>query len=141
LCIKTGNICWWNGPYKPGDWNNEMIFMDAMAKYLQGAERCKIDHGCHGSAPATVKCPGGLLADPDLAVKKMSRRVISQQETVNEHFKNWGVLNTPYHHNIFKHQAVFGAIVCLTQLSLQAYPLFTVEYNDSSSHVRIPSEL
>jgi hypothetical protein len=32
LCIKTGNICWWNGPYKSGDWNDEMIFKDALAK-------------------------------------------------------------------------------------------------------------
>jgi len=22
LCIKTGEICWWNGPYELGDWND-----------------------------------------------------------------------------------------------------------------------
>jgi hypothetical protein len=32
LCIKTGNNCWWNGPYKPIDWNNKMILKDALAK-------------------------------------------------------------------------------------------------------------
>jgi hypothetical protein len=32
--------------------------------------------------------------------------------------------------NIFAHQAVFGAIVALTQLSLRANPLFSVEYYD-----------
>jgi hypothetical protein len=77
-----------------------------------------------------VKCPSGLLADPDPAVKAMLARVRSQQETVNGWFKNLGILNTPYLHNIFKHQTVFGAIVCLTQLSLQANPLFSIECND-----------
>ena len=77
-----------------------------------------------------VKCPGGLLADPDPAVKDMAQRVRCREETLNERFKNGGILNTPYRHNIFKHQAVFGAIVCLTQLSLRANPLFQVEYND-----------
>ncbi len=137
LCIKTGNICWWNGPYKPGDWNDEMIFKDELVKNLEGAEQCKTDCGYRGSAPAKVECPGDLLADQDLAVKKTLQRVRSQQETINEWFKNWGILNTPYRHNIFKHQAVFGAIVCLTQLLLQANPLFTVEYYDKSSRVRI----
>jgi hypothetical protein len=78
-----------------------------------------------------VKCPGGLLADPNPAVMAILARVRSQQETVKKQFKNWGILSTPYHrHNIFKHQTVFGAIVSLTQLLLQANPLFSVEYND-----------
>jgi hypothetical protein len=130
LCMKAGNICWWNGPYEPGDWNDEMIFKDVLAKNLEFAERCEMDRGYGGSAPAKVKCPDGLLADLDDGVKAMSARVRSRQETVKERFKNWGILNTPYRHNIFKHQTVFGAIVALTQLLLQANPLFSVEYND-----------
>jgi hypothetical protein len=35
VCIRTGNICWWHGPYKPGDWNDEMIFKDALVKILR----------------------------------------------------------------------------------------------------------
>ena len=107
-----------------------MIFKDALAKNLEVGERCETDRGYRGSVPMQVKCQGGLLEDPDPAVKAMAQRVRSRQETVNEWFKNWGILNTPYRHNIFKHQAVFGAIVSLTQLSLQANPLFHVEYND-----------
>jgi len=130
LCIKTGNICWWNGPYEPGEWNDEMIFKDALAKHLEVGERVETDRGYRGSAPGKVKCPDGLLEDPNPAAKEMAQRVRCRQETVNERFKNWGILNTPYRHNIFKHQTVFGAIVCLTQLSLRANPLFQVEYND-----------
>ena len=36
LCIKTGDICWWNGPYEPGIWNDEMIFKDALLSMLVG---------------------------------------------------------------------------------------------------------
>ena len=35
LCIKTGDICWWNGPYEPGIWNDEMIFKDALKSMLE----------------------------------------------------------------------------------------------------------
>ena len=27
LCIKTGDICWWSGPYAPGIWNDLSIFV------------------------------------------------------------------------------------------------------------------
>ena len=102
----------------------------SLAKNLEFAEQSETDRGYRGSAPAKVRCPGGLLEDPNDDAKAMSARVRSRQETVNERFKNWGILNTPYCHNIFKHQTVFGAIVCLTQLSLKFNPLFSVEYND-----------
>jgi hypothetical protein len=130
LCIKTGNICWWNESYEPSDWNDEMIFKDALEKILEVAEECEMDQGYCESAPGRVKCPSGLQADPNPDMKAMSARVRSRKEMVNEWFKSWGILNTPYRHNIGKHQTVFGAIACLTQLLLQANPLFKVEYND-----------
>ncbi len=61
MCIKTGNICWWNGPYQPCDWNNQMIFKDALAKNLEVGERCETDRAYRRSAPIIVQCPGGLL--------------------------------------------------------------------------------
>jgi hypothetical protein len=30
LCIKTGDIFWWNGLYKPGIWGNGMILKVAL---------------------------------------------------------------------------------------------------------------
>ncbi len=130
LCIKTGDICWWSGPYPPGDWNDNMIFNDALAKNLEEGERCETDKGYLGSAPKFVKCPSGLLEDPDPEVKAMAARVRNRQETVNERFKNWAILATPYRHYIHDHQTIFGAIAVLTQLSLVYQPLFPVEYND-----------
>ncbi len=34
LCIKTGDICWWAGPYLPGIWNNNMIFQDGVVNFF-----------------------------------------------------------------------------------------------------------
>ncbi len=48
-----GNICWWNGPYEPRDWNDEMIFKNALAKNLEEYGRCKMDWGYRMSARAS----------------------------------------------------------------------------------------
>ena len=69
-----------------------------------------------------------MTSDPNTA--GMQQRVRSRQETVNERFKNWTILSTPYRHDLLEHQTVFGAIVVLTQLSFASNPLFSVVYND-----------
>ncbi len=38
LCIKTGDIYWWNGPYEPGVWNDGMIFADSLKSHLELGE-------------------------------------------------------------------------------------------------------
>jgi hypothetical protein len=126
LCILTGDICWWSGPYAPGNWNDLTIFRDSLVSMLEHGERCETDRGYQGSAPTYVKCPGVLEADPNTA--EIQQRVRSRQETVNERFKNWAILSTPYRHDFLEHQTVFGAIVVLTQLTFAANPLFPVAY-------------
>ena len=128
LCIKTGDICWWAGPYLPGNWNDNMIFQDGLVHMLEPGERCEADDGYRGSSPLHVVCPAVIFAGPEKA--EMQQRVRNRQETVNKRFKNWAILATPYRHQLLEHQTVFGAIVALTQLSLVENPLFQVEYND-----------
>ncbi len=77
LCIKMGDICWWSGPYGPGIWNDLLIFKDRLMTHLEPGERVETDRGYRGSVPKYVKCPNGLLADPDPAVKLMAARVQS----------------------------------------------------------------
>ena len=76
-----------------------------------------------------AKCPGTVTSDPDTA--EMQQRVRSRQETCNKRLKHWNILRAPYRHDVLAHQQVFGAIIVLTQLSLEnGEPLFPVEYND-----------
>jgi len=85
LCILTRDICWWSGPYAPGNWNDLTIFRDSLVSMLEPGEWCETDRGYQeGSAPTYVKCPGpGVLeADPNTA--EIQQWVRSRQETVNE---------------------------------------------------------
>ena len=43
--------------------------------HLDPGERVETGRGYRGSSPQYVKCPDGLLADPDPAVKLMAARV------------------------------------------------------------------
>ncbi len=128
LCIKTGNICWWAGPYLPGILNDNMIFQDGLVHVLEAGEGCETDDGYRGSAPLYAKCHGVIEANLDKA--EMQQRARNLQETVNKLFKNWVILSTPYCHQLLEHQTVFGAIVVLAQLSSAENPLLQVDYND-----------
>ena len=100
LCIPTGDICWWSRPYAPGMWNDlaifrdslVSIFRDSLVSMLEPGERCETDRGYQGAAPAYVKCPGVVEADPNTA--EIQQRVRCRQETINERFKNWAILST-----------------------------------------------
>jgi len=127
---QTWDICWWNGPYKPRTWNDEMIFKDTLLSMLEYGERCETDGGYQGSAPDFVKCPKGVWGESGKWA--MQQKVRSRQETVNERLKNWAILTTPYCHNLKLHQTVFAAVILLLQLSFEYNPLFSVEYNDST---------
>ena len=82
LCSKTGDICWWAGPYLPGIWNDEMIFRDGLANLLEPGEKVKADGGYWGSMPELVKCPRVAEEIPNNV--EMQQRIRSHQETVNE---------------------------------------------------------
>ena len=74
LCIKTGDICWWNGPFEPGLYNDEMIFKMGLLGMLEDGERVETDQGYKGSCPQYTKCPGQLTSDPEMA--EMQQRVL-----------------------------------------------------------------
>jgi hypothetical protein len=63
LCIKMGDICWWNGPYEPGIWKDGMIFKDALVLMLEYGERCETDGGSQISAPEFGKSPKGVWGE------------------------------------------------------------------------------
>ena len=116
------------GSYRPGIWNDNVIFNDGLVHYLEVGERCEADDGYRGSAPVYAKCPAVDFVGPDEVA--MKQRARNRQETVNKRFKNWAILASPYRHQLLDHQQVFGAVAVLTQLSLAENPLFQVEYND-----------
>ncbi len=127
LCIKKRVICWCNGPYEPGIWNNGMIFKDELVSMLEYGERCETDGGYLGSAPEFVKCPKEVWGES--RKHPIQQKVRLRQETVNKQLKNLAILVTPYCHDLKLHQTVFAAVIARLQLSFEYNPLFSVEYN------------
>jgi len=68
--------CWWSGPYAHGIWNDGSIFEDGLVTHLEPLERVQTDRGYRGCAPQYVKCPDGLLADPDPAVNSLTPKSV-----------------------------------------------------------------
>ena len=127
----TGDICWINGPFLPGKWNDLEIFRSGLMTWLEFFERIEVDDGCEGEAPLKVKCPSSI-AVPDER-QRMMGIVRRRQETVNRRFKQWSILKQVFRHELSMHGRVFTAIVVISQLAIQnGEPLFQVEYNDTA---------
>ena len=91
---------------------------------LEPGEKVECDKGYRSNFPGYVKCPPFI--NPDTA--ELQARVRLRHETCNRRLKMWGILSKKYRHDIMNHQAVFGAIACLTQLLFEnGQPLFPVE--------------
>ena len=130
LCILTGRIVWVHGPFNCGEWNDISIFRDSLLSHLQDAgERAEADDGYIGEAPGFIKCPKSFTNPEE--TEAMQARVRMRQETVNERFKNFGILKQVFRHEVANHGEAFRACACLTQISIMnGEPLFSVGYRD-----------
>ena len=131
ISILGGDIVWINGPYMPGDWNDLVIFRDGLLQALEEFERVEADDIYRGECPRYVKCPCGIVTNPE-SRERMQHRVGLRHETVNERLKNYRCLEERFRHGIKKHSACFRAVAVLTQLAIESgEALFDVrEYND-----------
>jgi hypothetical protein len=113
VCIKTGVICWVNGPYKPGLFNDLMIFRDKLLPRLIHGETVEADRGYRGE-PIFTSVP---FVDDTEEQEKFKTNARMRQENANKFFKEWDILKQVFRHNVNKHCPVFWAIVTLTQIS------------------------
>jgi hypothetical protein len=116
LNILTGDICWINGPFLPGEWNDLEIFRSGLMTWLEVFERVEADDGYEGEAPLKVKCPSSI-AVPDERQRLMVI-VRRRHETVNRRFKKWKILSDVFRHDLGMHGRVFSAIVVISQLAI-----------------------
>jgi hypothetical protein len=126
LCCKIGvsimgDLVWIQGPYPAGRFNHMAIFNKVLRHF-------QADNGYVGAADK-IKCP----ANPCNPVEneEMQSHARYRHETINGHFKTWGILQQTYRHDIRRHGEVFWAIAIMTQLAISnGSPLFSVEYED-----------
>ena len=124
LCIQTGDVVWVNGPFKPGDWNDDMIarsqgFWEVLGRF----EYFVADSIYTGWRAITRNGRNNRH-------QKMMSDVRARHETVNSRFKRFAVLRADFRHGE-RHGTVFFAIatICQIEIKMEA-PLFEVDYDD-----------
>ncbi len=129
--ILAGNLVWVEGPYPTGAWKDIIFFNNVLSRCLEPGERVEANNGYVGHAD-NIKCPNNNCNPVENSGMQGTAR--SHHETLNEHLKNWGILEKVYRHDITVHGMVFYACAVITQLAIaNGEPLFEVEYGDELS--------
>ena len=116
VCIQTGDIVWCNGPYKPGKWNDIMIFRHKLKKRMTNyREKVEADMGYRGEFD-TIRHPRDYISMVDKKAKRIAR---ARHETINKRLKVFNALHDTWRHDISKHKYAIKAIVTLVQLSFE----------------------
>ena len=128
--IKSGDICWVNGPFPCGTYPDINIFRTGLKHYLDEDERVEADLGYIGENPKTCKTPGDLYSHDPVYVQ-MKKRLSSRHETVNLRLKNFKCLVETFRQSFNKHGSCFRAVAVITQLAIEnGEPLFDVHHSD-----------
>ena len=134
VCINTGYIVWYYGPFPCGMANDVSIYRMGLKQLLTPGERILADKGYRGELQ---------ILTPDDAEDDWHRRAMAlartRHETINGRFKNWKVLSTKFRHPREKHHLCFEAVLAVTQMEIaNGSPPFTVdEYDDPAVYNRI----
>ena len=127
VCIKTGHIVWYHGPFPCGAFPDIKIFRLKLKTHLHLGERVIADQGYKGDYAVCTK----LDAKNEDHKKSMSV-ARARHETVNGRLKQWQCLRQVWRHDRSKHEYVFQAVCTLTQIEFEnGHPPFQVtSYHD-----------
>ena len=115
VCIQTGDIVWFNGPFPCGSWPDLKIFRSGLKEKLLHGEMVEADRGYRGE-PTKVRTPNDYVSQTD---KKAKKRARARHETINRRLKQFGCLRQMFRHGVEKHKAVFAAVAVCTQLCFE----------------------
>lgn len=122
ISIYSNNIVWANGPYKPGEKTDLMVFRDVLKQQLESEEKVIADNIYRDEKCARKGLFSGLDA-------RFVKRVLCRHETVNGRLKQFKVMSSPFRHHFSKHSSCFWAVLNITQLVIQnERPLFPSQF-------------
>jgi len=126
LNIRTGEICWINGPFQCGSWPDPSIFQVGLNNELAEGEMVHADKAYRYKNRCSTPFNQSFRYERD-----QSHRIRARHETVNKRFKDFSSLSTPFRHPLKKHSAVFHASAVCVQLALRRdSPLFQIDYRE-----------
>ena len=131
LSIIGGDMCWVNGAFACGLYNDWSIFnTQGLREQLEINERVEADKGYEHGDPQFCKTPAAVFHKKE--ADAMRRRVMGRQEAINKKVREWQALKRVFRHDMSKHSNVFGAVIVICQLKIQnGEPLYSCEeYSD-----------
>jgi DDE superfamily endonuclease len=93
VCIKTGKIVSFNGPFECGTWPDLKIFRSRLRGMRSVGEKVIADRGYRGDA-RTITPDHAKSANHYRAMNKARAR----HETINGRLKTWGILKQVFCH-------------------------------------------
>lgn len=150
ISIAMGEIVHINGPFPCGEYNDIKIFRMGLKKKLKlGVERVEADDGYMGERFFVERPKDGCMHHkiqgfglnqpcPGCMQHFSKQRIRSRQETCNKRFKQWGILNQRYRHDLKFHGSVFTAIATITQIDIRSGKglFYCAEYKTQESTAR-----
>ena len=113
VCIKTGDIVWFNGPF-PDATHDISMFRYRLKQMLLPWELALSDRGYRGDNKTLT---------PDGAFNRQHKRAMAalrgRHETVNRRFKTFGALTRTFRHDPNNHHLFFRSAAVLVQLAHQ----------------------
>ena len=127
ICIQTGWICWFNGPFLCGSFSDSRISMEALIYVLRRDEKVQAD-----------TTYGSLYHEtPDKSrrgtpYERMKAKARARHETINGRIKVFGCLSNRWRHPLKKHGTAFGAVANIIQVQIEKEgTTFGVQYDDN----------
>ena len=124
ICIKTGDIVWFNGPF-PCNMSDREIFDLCLSKKLAPFEKVEADNGYKGRAQIYLPGQGKNHRD-----RKQKSQVRGRHENVNGLFKVFGAMKKWESNNVAKHGIIAKAVAVIVQTSFSlGQRLYEVDYD------------
>ena len=114
ICIKTGHIVWYHGPFPCGAFPDLKIFQLKLKVCLRLGEKVIADKGYKGDQ--SVCTP---LDSKNEEHEKSMAICRARHETINRRLKQWQCLQQVWRHDRDKHELVFQAVCSLTEIELE----------------------
>lgn len=114
VCIKTGDIVAYHGPFPAGSFSDLKIFRLGTKPALGLGEMVVADRGYEGDAKTCT--PNNYKNEEH---KKSMSRARARHETINGRIKFWGSMQQVFRHEREKHHLLFRSVLVLVQTSIE----------------------
>lgn len=113
ICIATGWIVGYNGPFECGSWPDLKIFRSRLKRLLGKYEKVIADRGYRGDPRVVI--PDNARDETHEEEMNTAR---ARHETVNGRLKAWKCMAARFRHAKEKHHMVFRAVAVIEQLKI-----------------------